>query len=147
MVESSNPRKRSPKGRAKQRPTRGTLFRFARVIGQDAAVRLSAHFGGRQLYVPHTPQGDSELVQVVGEIAARKLGRQFGGVHFAVPVTEGKRVRILEARREGKTISRIASELACTTRHVYNVLAEFRVHGGTLLDPPTDDPDLPSEER
>jgi Mor family transcriptional regulator len=117
------------------------------VIGQDAAVRLSAHFGGRQLYVPHTPPAGSELVGVVGEIAARKLGRRFGGVIYMVPIREGKRARIIEARRQKRKIREIASDLACTERHVYKVLAEFRQDGGALPDLPFDDSDLPSEER
>lgn len=46
----------------KSGPTLGdTLQGFAVAIGEEVALRLSAHFGGRQLYVPRATRPDSEL--------------------------------------------------------------------------------------
>lgn len=109
-----------------------TLDRFADVIGEEAALRLSAHFGGRQLYVPHAPRPDSELVQVIGEECAEALAKHFGGIFYSVPLEVGKRARIVELRKTGEKIRAIAEELGCTERHVYNVLAEYRAGGGSL---------------
>lgn len=150
MGELPRARKPGPEASSRKRPNRRTLDRFARVIGEGPALRLSAHFGGRQLYVPHVPRAGSELAQVIGDVAAKALGKRFGGMFCAIPIMAGRRARmvprVVELRQQRKTVRAIASELACTERHVYNVLAEFRASGGTLLDPATDDPDLPSQE-
>lgn len=112
-----------------------TLQAIARVIGEPAAIRLSAYFGGRQLYVPHRPRPDSELVQVLGEDLAELLAKRYGGLYHDVPLGCGRRARLIQMRREGHTISAIAQEVGCTTRYVYQVLASYRADGGSMAPP------------
>lgn len=112
-----------------------TLRAFARVIGEQAAIRLSAHFGGRQVYVPHRPRPDSELVQVLGEDLAELLARRHGGLAYDVPLRCGRRARIIQMRREGTPVETIAKTVGCTARYVYQVVAAYREEGGSMEPP------------
>lgn len=119
---------------AQQRKRRPLLDQFAEVIGEDAAVKISAHFGGRQLYVPRKPPSTtSPLVEAIGEIAAHKLAKRFGGLSYAIPLTAGKRARIEQLLGEGATVREVADELGCTERYVYKVQAEL--HEGDASRP------------
>lgn len=117
------------------------LVQFAKVIGEENAVRLSARFGGRALYIPldptdvRTASRVNELVQTIGLHAAQLLARRFGGVTFEMPLEAGKRQRILVLSASGQyTTGEIARLVGCTERHVYSVRAQHRASGGELLD-------------
>lgn len=115
---------------------------FAEVIGETAAIRLSSAFGGRQIYIPHRPRSDSELVQVIGDLAAAQLAKRFGGLSYTVPITAGKWARIIELRKEERTVRDIADQVGCSERYVYQVLASYKERGGSLdSEPEPRDPD------
>lgn len=106
------------------------MERLSAEIGEEAALRLSAAYGGRQLYIAHTARADSELVRLVGEIAAAKLARRFGGVFLTLPMGPGRKMRIRQLRTEGYAVAEIAEALGCTERYAYRVLAQERAEGG-----------------
>lgn len=112
------------------------LAAFAREIGEEAAIKLSVHYGGRQCYVPRRPHADSDLVRLIGMEATKKLGKRYGGISHTIPLRAGKRARVIEMLRQGLTRRDIAEVMGCTERHVYYVQAELLAAGGSLVDGP-----------
>lgn len=105
----------------------GSLWsQIAAAIGADAAAKLSAVHGGRRLYIPKAPGPHNVITVAIGQDAAQLLGAKFSGSTVDVPVSAGVRARILDLRRQGVQVSRIAEMLRCTERHVYYVMAEAR---------------------
>ncbi|MBX9635057.1 MAG: helix-turn-helix domain-containing protein [Magnetospirillum sp.] len=95
------------------------------IIGEAKALHLSKVRGGRTLYIP-SPQRlgpNTPLVEIVGAEAAEALAMRFGGAPIDVPLSPGKRARVWELREARWTIARIAGELKCTERTIYNILA------------------------
>lgn len=109
-----------------------TLQRITETVGEDAALRLAMEYGGLQLYVPLHPPADSPLIQLIGEPAARALAKRWGGCMLIMPLNAGRRARIIELRRAGTAVHAIASQLGCTERHVYAVIAAYKQTGGVL---------------
>lgn len=107
------------------------------VIGEAKALELSKKRGGRELFIPIPSRlgPHSPVVQLIGVDAAEKLARRFAGDRFNVPLGPGKRARVWELREAGWTIARIAGEMRCTERTIYNVLAGPRP---ATLDAPPD---------
>ncbi len=98
-------------------------------IGDDAADKLIADFGGRRLYIPVAPAPGDLVTRSIGLPAAMAMARVFGGDRLLIPVTTDharRRVRIVAMRADHVSISRIAHELRCTERYVYKVLALYR---------------------
>ncbi len=106
-------------------------------IGDDAADKLIADFGGRRLYIPLAPTPGGSITRSIGLLAALAMARAFGGDRLLIPVTSAhtrRRVRIVAMRAEHVSISRIAQELRCTERYVYKVLASTRAPENALRD-------------
>ncbi|HYL59447.1 MAG TPA: helix-turn-helix domain-containing protein [Candidatus Acidoferrales bacterium] len=98
-------------------------------IGDGAADKLVADFGGRRLYIPMAPASGDLVSRSIGLVAATAMARIFGGDRLLIPVTSDharRRVRIVALRAEHLSISHIAHQLRCTERYVYKVLAEKR---------------------
>ena len=110
---------------------RTTLYdQIVHSIGDDAADKLIADFGGRRLYIPIAPGPGDLITRSIGLLSALAMARTFGSDRLLIPVTSDharRRVRIVAMRTENVSISRIARELRCTERYVYKVLAVCRV--------------------
>ncbi len=110
--------------------TRSSLYdQLENSIGDGAADKLIADFGGRRLYIPMAPMPGDLVSRSIGLAAATAMARIFGGDRLLIPVTSDharRRVRIIALRAEQVSISRIAHQLGCTERYVYKVLAEKR---------------------
>jgi hypothetical protein len=107
--------------------TRGALLEeLIAVLGQDAAARLVAVYGGTRLYVPQSPSADDAVSNAIGHTAALALGRIYGGDRVDVPNPTPRRTRIVQMRAEGIGVDAIARALGCTRRRVFQVLAEMR---------------------
>jgi len=111
--------------------SRRSLFQqVGQSIGEEAADKLVADFGGRRLYIPMTPAAGDVVTGSIGLEAALAMSRVFGGDRLLIPSSNNNRRRraeILALRRNGTSISRIARELRCTERYVYKVLAAERI--------------------
>lgn len=94
------------------------------VVGEEAAANLSRDLGGRQVYVPREPGPAHPLTVSMGAEASAALGLAFGGQRIDVSLLPAKRSRILALKAEGWKTWRIARDLRCTERHVYQVLAD-----------------------
>lgn len=66
------------------------------------------------------------IARSIGLSAAQKLARIYGGDRMDIPNPVSTRDRILAMRASGRTIEAIARALHCTSRRVYQVLAERR---------------------
>ncbi len=110
--------------------SRTSLFaEVGRSIGEEAADKLVADFGGRRIYIPITPAAGDLVTSSIGLVAATAIARVFGGDRLLIPSTNHqtrRRAQILAMRAERMSISRIAHELRCTERYVYKVLAAER---------------------
>lgn len=61
---------------------------LADVVGIEAALILSAYFGGRNLYVPPTIPPEHELVNIVGARTASLMARHMGGETHTIPLLD-----------------------------------------------------------
>jgi Homeodomain-like domain len=111
-------------------PVPATLYDLiSRSIGEDAADKLIADFGGRRLYIPIAPGPTDLIARSIGLVAALAMAHTFGSDRLLIPVSSThnrRRVRIVAMRAEHVSISHIARELRCTERYVYKVLALHR---------------------
>ena len=108
-------------------PARSSIYvMLGRSIGDDAAEKLIAEFGGRRLYIPMAPGPNDRVTRSIGLVAALAMARSFGGDRLMIPLTsdtERRRARIIAMRADRLSIPRIARQLHCTERYVYKVLA------------------------
>ena len=107
-------------------------------IGQEATVKLVSNFGGLRLYVPQSPRPADAIARCVGFSNALKLARVWGGDRMDVPRPALRRARILDLRARGMSVEAIARELQCTTRCVYQVLADSRRAVRSISAPSTE---------
>jgi hypothetical protein len=112
------------------RRIRGSRFdAIAMTIGEQAARRLVADFGGTRLYVPLAPRRGHRVAASIGFMAARRLGRIYGGELLDVPMNAdwgGCKARILELRGAGRSVRQIVNQLHCSRRYVFKTLALMR---------------------
>ncbi|MGH7905632.1 MAG: helix-turn-helix domain-containing protein [Candidatus Binataceae bacterium] len=102
------------------------LEEIEQLIGVDAAEKFVTDFAGRRVYVPHVPAPDDLITRSIGFSAAVKLASLFAGYRMEVPARANRRDQIVALRASGYTVPKIARELRCTARRVYQVLAEMR---------------------
>jgi hypothetical protein len=103
---------------------------IVRSIGDHAADKLIADFGGRRLYILMAPGPDDMVTKSIGLVAALAMARSFGGDRLMIPLgsdPERRRARIIAMRADHLSIARIARQLRCTERYVYKVLALERI--------------------
>lgn len=96
---------------------------IGRVVGQEAALQLSAAFGGMRIYVPVEP--DASLIEAIGADGAAKLSRSWGGEQIDVPARQGKALRITEMLGQGLSTREVAQRLLVTERYVRKVRASM----------------------
>jgi len=103
---------------------------IVRSIGDNAADKLIADFGGRRLYILMAPGPDDQVTKSIGLVAALAMARVFGGDRLVIPLgsdQERRRARIIAMRADHLSIPLIARQLRCTERYVYKVLALERI--------------------
>jgi len=103
-----------------------TLGIIVDAIGGDATDKLVEDFAGTRIYVPQAPKADDLLSLSIGLEAAQKLAQIYGGDRMDVPNPVYRRNEIVALRATGISIEAIARQTHCTTRRVYQVLAESR---------------------
>lgn len=105
------------------------------LIGVEKAAALSLALGGRRIYVPRNPGPHHPLAAAIGEEAAQAVAAEFPSHRLDIPLTAGKRKMIVSLRNDQRlSIARIAQELRCTERHVYQVLADEKAQQPGLFD-------------
>jgi alkanesulfonate monooxygenase SsuD/methylene tetrahydromethanopterin reductase-like flavin-dependent oxidoreductase (luciferase family) len=99
-----------------------TTDNLRRLLGEDAARALSAHFGGSRVYVPKSPGEHHPISVAIGQDAAAQLAGAFHGNTITIPIAPEKQAEIHRLGAEGKTRREIAAEVRCTERWVYKTL-------------------------
>lgn len=105
---------------------RADLADLAAVVGDAAAQRLVATFGGRRLYIPATAGDAHVITAAIGAEAARQLCEYWHGTEIYFPIAASRRQRILDLAAAGMKTGAIVTELMVSRRHVQDVLAEAR---------------------
>lgn len=101
-----------------------TLDDLAVVVGFSATVRLAAHYGGRDIYVPSHVSEMHPIAKLIGVSALRRLCAEFdAGERIAVPTLnfaeiELRNKEILDMIRDGKTVVEIVGKTGLTKRRV-----------------------------
>ena len=101
-----------------------TLDDLSTVVGFSATVRLAAHYGGRDLYVPREVSELHPIAKLIGVSALRRLCSEFpAGERIAVPTLnfaeiELRNKEILDMIRDGKTVVEIVGKTGLTKRRV-----------------------------
>lgn len=95
------------------------------LIGEQAAAKMIAEFGGARIWVPVRTTPESKLTQVLGGDAASALCARFGGQYLQVPSTrtdDNIRSRIAELHRQGCKINDIAQAVGRSRRTIFREL-------------------------
>ena len=102
----------------------GTLPVLADYIGDEAAGRLAAAFGGCQIKIPKRHHGVwwQRLAEAIGEREAAELCRAFGGESLYIPRNaaasrEALRRLVLQRLRAGETYGQIARTVELRFRY------------------------------
>jgi hypothetical protein len=101
------------------------LARLADAVGDAAALKLMAEFGGDKLYIPVKALDGHPITRAIGHAAAVALSFAYGGQQLEIPngrhLHSGK-VRIAEALAAGAAGSHdLARATGVTARHVRRV--------------------------
>ena len=105
-----------------------SLVELASIIGKEAALKISLHYGGRGVYIPKNVIEDHPVAQLIGMDAFISLVNYRGGLELrdiplASSLTTKKRAIIAINRNHPDWSGRaIAAELRTTERYVSQVL-------------------------
>ena len=109
----------------------GDLVGFvSRRLGEDIANKIEEAFGGREVYVPITPEPHNVFTKVVGLEAALVVAKEFGSGKASVPIGSRRRSELIVAAcLSGRGTSEIAKSFRCSCRLVQLKRAELRREG------------------
>jgi len=108
-----------------------SLQEIAEIIGNGLAVRLSADFGGTEIYIPKKAEADHPLVQAIGHDAAGKLAAWAGGSRLEIPRAVGfhggrRQAQIKADVEAGLSKKQAARKHLVTTRWVRKICNDER---------------------
>lgn len=123
-------------------PINSTLDDIAAVIGFTAAVRLAAHYGDRDVYVPNTVTDMHPIAKLIGVSRTKALHAHWQGERISVPSlsiveSEIRRGKILELLLQGLSSYTIAKVLSMSERRIQQLKKEFDLTGEILSDSPS----------
>ncbi|HEY1503197.1 MAG TPA: hypothetical protein VGF92_02795 [Stellaceae bacterium] len=113
-----------------------SLARIADIVGEAAALRLIADFGGTRFYVPSQPHPESPIARSIGIKAARSLARVYGGTEIDLPngaMLNSKKLMILKSAKSGRLTARDARSTDRYVRMVRNAGARVDKRQGKLF--------------
>jgi hypothetical protein len=103
---------------------------LAQIVGFSATIRLTAYFGGRNLFVPKTVSEQTTLAKVIGESAAKLLAQEYGGDVVWVPTLrlaeiDLRSARVLEQLHDGVSTDKIAENTGLSLRRIQQLRLQF----------------------
>jgi hypothetical protein len=106
---------------------------LAQIVGFSATIRLTAYFGGRNLFVPKSVSEETVLAKVIGESAAKLLAQEYGGDVVWVPTlhlaeVDLRNARVLEQLRKGVSTDVVAANAGLSVRRVQQLRLQFEAH-------------------
>jgi hypothetical protein len=104
------------------------------VVGFSATVRLSAHYGGRDLTVPLNISDKHPLAKLIGMSALNRLHAEWAGIRLAMPrltiaEVEIRNAKILQKLLAGNSVENIAGETGLSNSRVRQLRKAFEADG------------------
>lgn len=111
-----------------------TLDDIAPVVGFSAAVRLSAHYGGRDLHVPAEFNSEHPISRLIGDARMKALVTEWGGGRLSIPTlaairAETRDAKVLSLLLRGVDCYAIANVTEIGYRRVKQLRQEFVASG------------------
>jgi hypothetical protein len=118
-----------------------TLDDIASVIGFSATVRLAAHYGGRDIYVPVEVSELHPIAKLLGVARLTHLSREWPGHRLSVPALgfadgEVRNAKVLSLLLHGMAVSHIANIVGLTDRRVHQLRREYESEGLLTVELP-----------
>jgi hypothetical protein len=115
-----------------------TLDDLSAVIGFSATVKLTAWFGGMNVWVPLKVEEGQALGRLIGLPAAKRLSGEWGGDHVAIPPltaykTEARRRMVGRMLEKGFSASETSRLTQLSERRVQQICQELEQDG--LIEP------------
>ena len=112
--------------RAREASYPGVFQEVSQLIGEEAAAKLVAPYGGTRLYIPGTLKTEHILCQLLGQKAAQQLTDEFGGMTLEIPRDVMSLIRqrnelILIDRAKGMTQRQLALKYRLTERTIRKI--------------------------
>lgn len=109
----------------------GMLDRIRDVASEEAAIALAKARGGRDVYIPASPNPRHALSQIVGLSAAKKISKALGRGNILVPCGSvkgagGRKAAIEHLFQAGKSNAEIAAEVDVHIRTVERVVSGLK---------------------
>ncbi|MDP2144412.1 MAG: Mor transcription activator family protein [Gallionella sp.] len=104
----------------------GVFQEIAQLIGDEAAAKLVAQYGGVRLYIPSMPKLEHAIHQLLGDEIAQQLCGEFGGLSVEIPracilqIVQRNKL-ILADRAEGMTQRQLALKYHLTERTIRKI--------------------------
>jgi hypothetical protein len=99
-------------------------------FGAEMACKIEEAFGGRQVYIPITPEPHNVFPKVVGLENATIIAREFGWGTVMIPLGQRRRSALIEAAcLSRRSAGDIAKAFRCSTRWVHQKRANLRRAG------------------
>lgn len=116
-----------------------SLADLVRLIGWDAARKLTKRFGGVRLYVPKTMKPEHEIAALIGLEAAEKLSKAYGGEHGPSLPKSDAMMRLMRdeeiRRRRAQHSARVlALEYELTESMIYLICGEMEPMASPQMD-------------
>lgn len=111
-----------------------TLDDIAPVVGFSAAIRLSAHYGGRDLHVPIEFNVEHPISRLIGEARMKALVNTWPGERLSIPTlatirSETRDAKVLSLLLRGVDCYAIANVTEIGYRRVKQLRQEFVTSG------------------
>lgn len=122
-------------------PINSTLDDIAAVIGFTAAVRLAAHYGDRDVFVPENVSELHPIAKLIGISRSRALHANWQGERISVPSlsiveSEIRRGKILALLLQGINCYTIAKVMSISERRIQQLKKEFDLTGEIVSEMP-----------
>ncbi len=116
----------------------GSLQALSALIGVEDTYRLSALFGGQDIYIPKNPE-KSRLSDPVNQLdlnSLQTLSKCYGGTYLNIPTTRQFDIRkrnkmIIDDLMSGHSRAEVAKRYQLGVRQIANIKKEMKISQGS----------------
>jgi len=104
----------------------GVFQDISQIVGEEAAAKLSAQYGGTRLYIPITLKTEHPLVQLLGQQTAQQLVDEFSAITVEIPrafirIIARRNELIIADRDDGMSQRQLAIKYQLTERTIRKI--------------------------
>lgn len=104
-----------------------SLQEIIEILGENIAMELVKHLGGRHLYVPNAVSDDHDIAKAIGLEQATKFCQHFRGSALSIPkcktyFNRKRNQEMIELHRKGEKIPSLVATFGLTTRQIRTIL-------------------------